>query len=32
MDLATIGITAAALMVMFALSYGAYQVLSIDTN
>jgi len=30
MDLATIGISIAAIAVMFALSYGAYQVLSIS--
>lgn len=30
MDIATIGIVLAAFSVMFALSYGAYQVLSID--
>ena len=29
MDLATIGISTVALIVMFALSYGTYQVLSI---
>ncbi len=32
MDLATIGISAAAIMVMFSLTYGAYQLLSIDTD
>ena len=30
MELATIGISITAIAVMFALSYGAYQVLSID--
>ena len=32
MDLATIGISATALMIMFTLSYGAYQVLSISDD
>jgi hypothetical protein len=32
MDLATIAISAAAIFVMFSLSYGVYQVLSIDTE
>jgi len=32
MELATLGISAAALMVMFTLSYGAYQVLSISDD
>jgi len=30
MDMATIGIISASISVMFALSYGAWQVLSID--
>ena len=32
MDLATIGIISTALMVMFTLTYGAYQVLSISDD